>query len=136
MRARSIRRWASNWVEQMPRGTFYPLAGLFLAMVSTFGLIVVRSESRSQALASDLMLQPETYVYVALSTTLTMTLCGRWMGLLVDQLRVLSTKDALTRLFNRRYFDLRFASEIARARRYGTHLSLLLIDLDRLKTIN
>jgi diguanylate cyclase (GGDEF)-like protein len=48
----------------------------------------------------------------------------------------LSVTDALTGLYNRRYFRERLDQEIARARRYGESLSLLVLDLDHFKRVN
>jgi diguanylate cyclase (GGDEF)-like protein len=47
-----------------------------------------------------------------------------------------STKDALTGAYNRKYFGERVASEVAYARRNGTALAVLMIDLDHFKRIN
>jgi two-component system cell cycle response regulator len=47
-----------------------------------------------------------------------------------------STRDALTGLYNRRYFDERLEAELAYAKRHKTHLGLLLFDLDHFKRIN
>ena len=47
-----------------------------------------------------------------------------------------SITDPLTGLFNRYHFDATMTREIARCRRYGAPLSLLLIDVDRLKMVN
>lgn len=44
--------------------------------------------------------------------------------------------DALTGLFNRRYFERRLREEVAHARRHKRPFSLLLIDLDHFKLIN
>jgi PleD family two-component response regulator len=44
--------------------------------------------------------------------------------------------DGLTGLYNHRYFYDRLDHEIARARRYGTPVSLLMIDLDDFKAFN
>ncbi len=44
--------------------------------------------------------------------------------------------DALTGLYNRRYFDLRAEEEVARADRKGSCLAILLCDLDHFKSIN
>ncbi len=52
------------------------------------------------------------------------------------QLRELVVKDALTVLYNRRYFFYRLNSEIQRARRYGRTLSLLILDVDDFKKFN
>lgn len=55
---------------------------------------------------------------------------------LQDKLASLAATDALTGLANRRRFDERLADEWARARREGTQLSLLLIDVDYFKKFN
>ncbi len=47
-----------------------------------------------------------------------------------------SVTDPLTGLFNRYHFDATMNREIARCRRYGVPLSLLLVDVDRLKLLN
>jgi two-component system cell cycle response regulator len=47
-----------------------------------------------------------------------------------------STRDALTRAFNRKYFSERLVAEIAHARRHKGELSLLMLDLDAFKAIN
>ncbi len=48
----------------------------------------------------------------------------------------LATTDSLTRLFVRRYFDLRLKEEFFAARRYKQPLSMLMIDLDHFKSFN
>ena len=53
-----------------------------------------------------------------------------------DQLRALSTTDPLTGIPNRRALDERLESELARANRYGTPLSVVMIDLDLFKHLN
>jgi diguanylate cyclase (GGDEF)-like protein len=51
--------------------------------------------------------------------------------------RTLACHDALTGLWNRRYFDERLSEEMSLARRRnGRRLSLLVLDLDDLKLIN
>jgi len=44
--------------------------------------------------------------------------------------------DALTGLFNRRYFEAGLRREVERCRRYGAKSSLLMLDLDRFKATN
>jgi len=52
------------------------------------------------------------------------------------QLAHLSDTDDLTGLANRRQFDRRLADECARARRHGTPIALLLLDIDHFKRFN
>src|ERR1041384_1120401 len=54
----------------------------------------------------------------------------------LHQLEHRSVTDPLTGLFNRYHFDATMTREIARCRRYGAPLSLLLVDVDRLKMLN
>ena len=53
-----------------------------------------------------------------------------------ERLGELATRDALTQLANRRVFDERLGQELARARRHGTPLALLLLDIDHFKAFN
>jgi diguanylate cyclase (GGDEF)-like protein len=60
-----------------------------------------------------------------------------WENLtLLEHVDHLARRDALTGLFNRREFELRFAEEQSRSERSGTSCSLLLIDVDQFKLIN
>ncbi|MBU0966980.1 MAG: diguanylate cyclase [Proteobacteria bacterium] len=52
------------------------------------------------------------------------------------QLRRLVTIDALTNIFNRPYFNTKLTEEFDRAMRHLRPLSLILIDVDRFKSIN
>lgn len=52
------------------------------------------------------------------------------------RLQELSDTDALTGIANRRHFDRRLDEEWLRARRHGTPLALLLIDVDHFKRFN
>jgi diguanylate cyclase (GGDEF)-like protein len=52
------------------------------------------------------------------------------------QLRALSATDGLTDIANRRTFDERIAVELAQATRYGTRLSLVMVDIDHFKHLN
>ncbi len=53
-----------------------------------------------------------------------------------QRLTVLSTKDGLTKLYNRRYFNEAVESEISKVKRYGSAMSMAMIDLDHFKTVN
>jgi diguanylate cyclase (GGDEF)-like protein len=70
-------------------------------------------------------------ILLVLATLLSVTLVDR-----TERLRVLSTHDGLTDLYNRAYFDERIVEEVLRSRRYGHPLSLSLLDVDRFKQVN
>ncbi|WP_299436581.1 diguanylate cyclase [uncultured Rhodospira sp.] len=48
----------------------------------------------------------------------------------------MASTDALTGLFNRRFFDETLARELERARRYGKALSMAIVDIDHFKRFN
>lgn len=54
----------------------------------------------------------------------------------IGELTELSLRDALTGLYNRRGLLERLVEELARARRYASPLSLLMVDIDHFKRIN
>lgn len=54
----------------------------------------------------------------------------------VATLREMSIRDALTRTFNRGYFDERLAQEAARSERYGNSFALAMLDIDFFKRVN
>ena len=70
-------------------------------------------------------------ILLLVATVLSMTLVDR-----TERLRVLSTHDGLTSLYNRAYFDERLEEEVLRARRYKRPLSVVIADLDRFKDVN
>ncbi len=53
-----------------------------------------------------------------------------------EELELLSVTDELTGLFNRRYLNRVIQEELARSLRYGTDLSVCLLDVDHFKRIN
>ena len=60
----------------------------------------------------------------------------RKINFMYTQTKQLSITDALTNLYNRRYFETAFAREFARAKRYNSDLSLVIVDIDWFKKIN
>ncbi len=54
----------------------------------------------------------------------------------VDRVKQLAYLDGLTGIFNRRFFELRIMEEIERARRYGTGMAVIMVDIDQFKRLN
>jgi diguanylate cyclase (GGDEF)-like protein len=55
---------------------------------------------------------------------------------LFDETKILSLTDGLTKIANRRHFDLTVESEVRKARGYSRSISLAMIDLDNFKHFN
>ncbi len=55
---------------------------------------------------------------------------------LYEKVRQESIHDELTGLYNRRHFNRQLKKELYRAKRYGNHLSLIIIDINDFKEIN
>jgi len=53
-----------------------------------------------------------------------------------EKMREISVRDALTGLYNHRYFQELFDKELSRSERYSRSLSLMMIDIDHFKKIN
>ena len=54
----------------------------------------------------------------------------------IDELSDQAEHDPLTGIANRRALDARLEDELERARRHGTHLGLVLVDVDDFKKFN
>ena len=54
----------------------------------------------------------------------------------VDRVKQLAYLDGLTGIFNRRFFELRIAEELERARRFNTGMAVIMVDIDQFKRLN
>ncbi len=54
----------------------------------------------------------------------------------VQRVKQLAYIDGLTGIFNRRFFEMRIAEEIERARRSGQGMGVILVDIDQFKRLN
>ena len=74
-------------------------------------------------------------VIAAACAVMFMLAIARLAGLVADQ-RQLAITDVLTGLRTRRFFGTRLPHEISRARKAGTSLAVLIVDVDHFKSIN
>jgi diguanylate cyclase (GGDEF)-like protein len=111
-----------------------------LAAGAPLGLLTVRlagaGEAHLDGVRRELEADSSTYLYVAVSTAVVFASFGYVLGRQADALVELSRKDPLTELWNTLAFHERLEQETSRAARYSEPLSLLLVDVDGLKTIN
>ena len=54
----------------------------------------------------------------------------------VERVKQLAYLDGLTGIFNRRFFELRMAEELERARRFGAGMAVIMVDIDHFKRLN
>ena len=124
--------------RRLPRRWVYAAAGCVLALGAPAGLLAVRClqgppEGGLRGLiAADL----PAFAYVTASTLVVFAAFGLVLGRQADELLRSLATDALTGLLNRRAFLERLDQEHERSRRYPQPLSVLLLDVDRLKAIN
>jgi len=122
------------------RRVVYAVLGGLLGLGAPVGLIVVRSLAAGQLtprwIRLELLGDAVTFTYVGVSTVVVFATFGSLLGAQVDRLEDQAQTDVLTGLLNRRAVQARLDQEIARARRHGHALSLLLIDVDHLKEVN
>jgi diguanylate cyclase (GGDEF)-like protein len=52
------------------------------------------------------------------------------------ELREMAIRDGLTRCYNNKYFKQRLEQEMSRAKRYQTHLTIGMLDIDHFKRVN
>ena len=123
-----------------PKATLYPVVGTLLALGAPTGLLLLRCVLGGRVsprwISHEIAQDAVTYGYVTASTLLVFVVAGVILGRGADKLQAFAKTDSLTGLSNRRHFDERVRLELDRERRYGSALSLLLIDVDHLKQIN
>ncbi len=68
--------------------------------------------------------------------TAEITLANERLTALNKELEEITITDGLTQIYNRQFFMLRIRQEVKRAHRYGTHVSLLMLDIDYFKKVN
>jgi diguanylate cyclase (GGDEF)-like protein len=128
------------------RSLLYALVALGLSLGAPLGWLALRALGgvlTGGAVASELQAHAGLYVYLLVATGLAFSAFGFVTGRLGDTLQRanqrladLALTDGLTGLKNARYFHERLREEVARARRRGEPLALIVGDLDHFKRIN
>src|SRR5256885_9754529 len=91
-------------------------AGVATAAVIVLGLLVLRTAS-GYSLAAEFFSNRLTYIYVFISTAVVFIVLGYVLGRQADELRRLSTTDALTGLSNCPSVPARLRAGLRRSRR-------------------
>jgi diguanylate cyclase (GGDEF)-like protein len=104
----------------LPLRWVYPVVGAVVAGAGTGLLYALHAEP----------------LYIAIIATVASIVAGRLLGQRWDSLRETAITDPLTAVANRRHFDQKLARAVAQSSKTGTPLTLLFVDVDRLKTLN
>jgi diguanylate cyclase (GGDEF)-like protein len=89
-----------------------------LVVACLFGILILNITARTSRIQSEVKLRTEE------------------LEIANQQLELLSNKDVLTDLFNRRYFENALHDEFERSRRYNRTFALIMFDIDNFKKIN
>lgn len=130
-------RHADPW----PRAWRFALAGIGFGLAAPLWYLVSWQLQTSHSLSTNEVIEELTahasvWVAVTLPGLSILAILGWVLGRREDQLVARSVTDSLTGLPNLAGHDARFQVELARAARDHAPLSLLMVDVDRLKAIN
>ena len=119
----------------------YALLGALVALGAPAGLFVLRwmaagAPPPAAFAAAEIARDPLLWVYLFVATVTAFAGFAAILGVFRERAEALSLTDALTRLWNRRHFETQLEAEVRRAHRYHTPLTLMIIDVDRFKTVN
>ena len=121
----------------------YALLGALLGIGAPGGALLLRLAAGAPAARDELTANAFFYLYELVGTCLVFGAAGYSVGRRADRLRAvrdryraLSEHDSLTGLVNARSFFDHYRRAVEHARRFREPLSLLLIDVDRLKALN
>jgi diguanylate cyclase (GGDEF)-like protein len=116
------------------------LAGILISVGAPLGLLLLQTFVLRlysfPSIWSDIASNSLVYLYISATTMLAFALFGYILGRQTDELEQLSTTDVLTGVYNRRALSAYLEHECSRSRRYGSPLSVLLVDVDELKRVN
>ena len=109
--------------------------GAFAAFGAPLGWLVIRLSNGAE-LYPELHLNTGLYLYMTFGTLIAFSAFGWFVGNKERLVALLALRDALTGLFNVRYFREQLDAEVLIAQRYETPLTLIMFDLDHFKRVN
>ena len=121
----------------------YTLVGVALGVGAPAGALLLRVLTGADDPQAEIRSNSFFYLYELVGTCAVFGLAGLFAGLRAEKLRrgrdhyqELSKRDPLTGLANAHAFQDHYRRSVERSRRFGEPLSLLLMDVDKLKGIN
>jgi diguanylate cyclase (GGDEF)-like protein len=137
-------RAGSSLKRSRPLATWlYTLVGVVLGVGAPAGALLLRVLGGAGNPRTEIRSNSFFYLYELIGTCAVFGLAGLFAGIRAEKLRRsrdhyqdLSKRDPLTGLANAQAFQDHYRRTVDRARRFGEPLSLLLMDVDKLKGIN
>ncbi len=128
-------------MQTLTRRQLFSRIGMALALGAPSGLLLLRAVMGWEFpgvrfILQELARDPALYAYATLSTIAVFWMVGYCLGKAADRLEKGALTDPLTGLPNRRNFDAKLEAEFSRAMRYGTPVSVIVLDMDGLKAVN
>ncbi len=111
------------------------LQGTVLSTGAPLGWLII-NYCNGSGIYQELQQNPMLYSYMLFGTMAVFIGFGIHVGRYEQLITSLAFKDALTRIYNLRYFRERLKDEVANSHRYHHPLSLIYFDLDFFKKIN
>ncbi len=126
----------SNRVTRyLPLPLLRALYGLILSLGAPIGWLLVQWLAGREPFAEH-HFDGLLYTYMTVATAIVFASLGYMVGHREELITQMALRDALTGLYNKRYFSNRLEQEFARQQRHGRPLSLIQIDLDHFKRVN
>lgn len=121
----------------LPLKRALPLAALLLGFVSLFGFTILPQTAPVRGFEPMVDLTVSCAIMILLlSLFRRLVEAGARAEARAELLAELASRDSLTGLYNRRYFDQKLVEEFVRAARYGRPLSIAVCDIDSFKSVN
>jgi diguanylate cyclase (GGDEF)-like protein len=111
------------------------IQGCVLSIGAPLGWLIINLFS-GKSIVQEITDNIGLYSYMLFATMFVFALFGIFVGRKEALIATFAIRDALTGIYNLRYYKERMNNEISAARRDGTPLSLIYFDLDHFKTVN
>lgn len=121
-----------RYLPLLPEGNRYLIRSMAITPITLEGEVVA-TLNQGDAHAHRYHPQLDTVLLERLAVKISLSLSNVTAH---ERLRALAQQDPLTGLPNRRSLEALLEKEVSRAQRYGSHLSLAFLDLNRFKQVN
>jgi diguanylate cyclase (GGDEF)-like protein len=125
----------NNLMHFIPLPVLRGIHGLLLSMGALLGWFVLQWLAGRDPFSEE-HFDPLLNIYMTLATGLVFSALGYAIGRREQVITSMALTDALTGLYNKRYFKNRLEQEFVRHQRYATPLTIIHLDIDFFKRVN